>query len=399
MKNLIYNTRILMLFSILFFALFSCKKDDFNEEETYIKVYGELDGNMKFVPLAIQQTADGGSLILSAVNGWNIFLMRTDALGEVVWKTAVEQPYVSATPNLFAINGSYYFVCMDEVGLFTYLMEIDFASGSTSVVNTANSIIYPTYAYYDGANLFIQNYNRLSNESGIHRISSDFQSIEQSSYFDVMTSVLNEMVNHVTYAGRRFPFFIQSNPERTHLIMSCFYNYSFSLVMMDQNLDMTGVYNGAAYAGGVNGALSLEGSRFAIAKFSNENQYFNPIANLDFNTIGITADISANGYSDLDNSKPIVIKDLPVDGKSTVCMVATTKSNQLLMQLFDKSSGSLIGTKYLGNNAPLTVGDLTPTSDGGAMLLVQIKVMGATSRLATIKLSKEQLDEVIGKVE
>lgn len=397
MKKLFKNTHFLLIVAFMSSILFSCKKDDFKEEETYIKVYGELDGNKKFVPLAIQQTADGGSLMLSAVNGWNIFLMKTDALGEVVWKTDVDAPYVSATPNLIAANGSYYFVCMDQVGLFSYLMKVDESTGATEVVKTANSIIYPTYAYYDGVNLFIQNYNRVSNETGIHKISSDFQSIEQSNYIDVMTSVLNEMVNHTTFSGRRFPFFIQSNPERTNLVMSCFYNYSFSLVMMDQNLDMTGVYNGAAYQGGVNAALSLGGNAFAIAKFSNENQYFTANTTLDFNTIGITANIPANGYSELDNSKPVVVKDLPVDGNSTVCMIATTRTNQLLMQVFDKASGSLLGTKYLGKNTPLSIGDFTVTADGGALLLVQMRVMGGPTRLATIKLSKKQLDDVIRK--
>ena len=391
--------RIYILFSLLAVILLSftsCKKDDFREEESFIKIYNDVDGNKKFAPLSIQQTSDQGSLILSAYNGWNIFLMKTDLNGEIVWKLDVPSPYVSATPNLISFNGKYYFVCMDEVGLFSYIMEVNENSGSVSMVKKLNGMLYPTFAFSDGNTIYIQNYDRASNETGIHKMKSDLSAVDMTGSVDVMTSVLTQMVDHLMYSGKRYPFLVTSTNDQK-IAMSCFYNYSFSLLFLGDSLEMTGVYNGAAYTGGVNALLPLsQSNQYAVARFSPDYQYFNPSVSLNTSAIDITENITSKGYPEIDPSKNVVVKELGVDGKSCIAMIGSTKSNQLLMQVFDKTSGTLLGTKYFGKNVPYTISDMVATTDGGALMLLQVKVMGNYQRIATIKLSNEQLKEVIG---
>src|SRR5690554_7225487 len=71
--------------------------------------------------MSMKRISDDGYLILCAYNGWNIHIMKTDKTGEFLWKHDLPSNYVNAVPNLIERNGALYFVCMDAVGLFTYI--------------------------------------------------------------------------------------------------------------------------------------------------------------------------------------------------------------------------------------------------------------------------------------
>lgn len=372
-----------------------CKKDDFKPEESYVKIYNDTDGNKKYYPLGIQQTNDQGYLILSAYNGWNILLMKVDKEGEFLWQKELASNYVSATPNLIKYNDGHYLFCMDDVGLQTYVLKVDENSGETTEIQSFSEIVYPTYAYSDGASVYIQNYDRLSYETGIYKLTPSLDGIENAGSLSIFTSVEDEIVGHITYDGKRLPFLISSTPEKDHLVMSGFYNYSFSLVFLNSNLEFTGVYNGAGFNGGVNAILPLGGSIYSVAKFSYDNQYFNPSVSLDPSAIDITESISASGYSELDNSKPVVIRKIQVGGALYTTMLASTKSNNLVLYFFDGNSNIPVAKKYIGQNTPFTACDVISTIDGGIMILGQVQVMGSYKRIATVKLSNEQMEEII----
>ncbi|MBC9811298.1 hypothetical protein H9Y05_02305 [Crocinitomicaceae bacterium CZZ-1] len=387
-----YIQQILFIGAILVFA--GCKKDDFQPEESFVKIYNDSEGNKKYVPLGIQQTTDQGYIVLSAYGGWNIHVMKTDKVGGVVWRKTLPSNYVNAT-NLIKHGGSYYFVCMDNVGLFTYLLQLDEASGNVNEIQNFSGIIYPTYAYSNGTTMYIQNYDRLSYKTGIHQLDPSLTSITQSEELNIMTSVEDRIVDHITHDGKRIPFFVSSTPENDYIVMSCFYNYSFSLVFMNANLQFSGVYNGANFNGGVNAILPKGNSQYAVARFSYDNQYFNANASLNPASVDIAESISASGYSELNPEKPVVIRSMAIGGVYYVVMAGSTRSNQLLLSFFDPYSGALRGTKYVGQNTPYSICDFTKTEDGGLMLLVQAKVMGSYDRIATVKLSDEQLAELL----
>lgn len=383
-----------ILFITCAVVIAGCKKDDFQPEESFIKIYNELEGNKKYVPLGIQQTSDQGYLILSAYDGWNILVMKIDKEGNFVSKTQLPSTHVNAVPNLIKHGENYYFVCMDQVGLFSYLMQVDEASGSATEVQNFPNVIYPTCVYSNGTSIYIQNYDRLSYETGIHRLNASLDGIQQSGSVNIFTSVENEIVDHITYNGKRMPFLISSTPENDYIMMSCFYNYSFSLVFLNPNLEFSGVYNGAGFNGGINAILPQGSSTYAVARFSHENQYFNANTALSPTTIDIAESIQTQGYSELDNNKPVIIRTIKIGDTDHTSFVASTKSNQLVMYLFD-NSGTLKGKKYIGQNTPYTICDIASTSDGGLMLLIRVKLMGSYDRIATIKLSDEQLKEIV----
>lgn len=369
----------------------ACKKDS-KPEDSFIKIYDDQNGNKHFYPLSM--TASGeGYLVLSAYDGWRIHLMKIDKEGEFEWNYELPENYVNAVPNLIQRNGQNYLVCMDAVGLFTYVLKIDESNHSVTEVSNFPNVLYPTYAYSSGQDVYIQNYDRLSYETGIHRLTSDLAGISQSGSVNIFTDVEERIVNHVTFNGNRIPFFVSSTPEQNYIVMNGFYNYSFSLIFLNPDLTFAGVYNGAGFNGGL-AALSPSGSsQFSLARFSYDNLYYNAGATLTPTTIDIAESIPAQGQSELDAKKPVLIKDVSINGSQYKAFLSSTRSNQILLSIY--SGGSLVGKKYLGKNNPYTVCDFIQTEDKGLNILIQAKIMGSFDRIALIKLSKEQVEAIV----
>src|SRR5690606_34554519 len=111
--------------------------------------------------------------------------------------------------------------------------------------------------------------------------------------------------------------------------------------------------------------------------------------------IDIAETIPAQGKAELDPQSPVLIQQISIGGSSYVVYLASTKSNQLLLSFYRKGSSELKGIKYLGQSVPLKACDFIKTSEEGLMLLSQVTVMGSFNRIATIKLSKEELEEMV----
>ncbi len=387
-----YNILFLLAFGLVFSG---CKKDKFKPEESFIKVYDDKDGNKNYFPLGIHQTSDEGFVILSAYNGWNIHLLKTDSEGNFLWEYNLPSKYVNAVPNLIHRDGKLYFVCMDAVGLFTYVMQVDESGKQAAEYNVFPQIQYPMCVTDNLTAVYIQNYERMSFETGIFELNAEMNQIQKSGSALIFTDVEDKIVHHMNYTGRRFPFFISVTPEKDYIVMSGFNNYSFSTVFMDANLNFAGVYNGAGYDGGLNAILPLGGNKFSLARFSFSSLYYNPSAGLTPTTIDIAESIPAQGKAELDPQSTVLIKPLTIDNVDYVAYLATTKSNQLLLSLYQKGGNELIASKYLGQSVPLKACDFSKTLDEGLMILTRVTVMGSFNRIATIKISKAELEAMI----
>ena len=394
-NNISYKFVYKLMFLLVFGLIFSGCKDKYKPEESFIKVYNDNNGNKSFFPLSIQRTSDEGYLILSAYNGWNIHLLKTDKVGDLLWEFDVPSKYVNAVPNMIERNGSLYFVCMDAVGLFTYIMEVDENGKQAKEVQEFPQILYPTYVFDNESAVYIQNYERTLYKTGVYELNSGMDQILKSGSVEIFTDVEDKIVDHLNYTGKRFPFFISVTPEKNYIVMSGFNNYSFSTVFMDANLGFAGVYNGAAYDGGLNAILPLGGNKFSLARFSFSNLYYNPDATLIPTTIDIAESIPAQGKAELDPQSPVLIRKISINSRDYVVYLATTKGNQILLNFYEKGSSELKGSKYLGQSVPLIGCDLSKTPDGGLMILARVTVMGSFYRIATIKLNEEELEAVV----
>ena len=372
-----------------------CKKES-KPEDNFIKVYDDANGNKHFHPLSITTSESGdGYIVVSAFDSWRIQIMKIDNAGEFQWNYELPSNYVNAVPNLLKINGQNYLVCMDAIGLFTYVLKIDEASQNITQVSSFSDVLYPTYAYNSGQHIYIQNYDRMSFETGIHELSGDLSSITQSGSVNIFTDVEERIVNHITYNNNRIPFFISTTQNQNYIVMNGFYNYSFSMIFLNPDLSFAGVYNGQGFNSGASAISPISGNQFSIARFSYDNLYFNPNVSLSPTTIDITSSISAQGQSELDPGRSVLIKDLVIGGTSYKAYLSSTRSNQLLLSIYETSGGTLVGKKYLGKNIPITASDFIQTEDEGLNILVQAKIMGSIDRIALMKLSKEQLETII----
>jgi hypothetical protein len=372
------------------FLFSACNKEKYKPESSFVKIYDDQDGNKSYHPLGVKETSDGGYLVLSAVNGWNISVLKVSKKGDFVWQFDLPENYVNAVPTILEQGGKYYLVCMDAVGLFTYVLQIDESTQTVVETKSFSYIYYPTYAYCQDNVILIQSYNRMSSETGIYQLNSTLTDTLKAGSVKVLDMVEDRLVDHITFAGKRLPFFIGVTPDKSRIVMNGFYRYSFSSVFLDQNLNYTGVYNGANYNGGFHSILPLTSSSFSLARYSYDNLYLNPDVVLDPTTVDIAENVQADGFSDLDPSKPVIIRHLKVRGKTNTIFAASTKANQLVLIYFNKAK-NLSSKKYIGQNTPYTLCDFVQTSDGGAIMAVQVKVMGSYNRIALIKLSEDEL--------
>lgn len=382
---------------LLFFAccalfMASCS-DDFKPEESFIKIFDQPTGNVAYYPIDIKQTSDGGYLILAAKGTWEIYVMKADKEGNFVSETNVPDPYVNPVGELIEQGGNYYFFCMDRVGLFTYLMQVDAGAGVTQV-QSYPGIVYPLSAYKasDGA-VLLQNYNRNAYRSGFHKLGGDF-SVQASQEFNIFESVEEEVVGHITHSGKRFPCF--SGETSTSYFFNSFYNYSFSIVFINKSaFDFTGVYNGSNYNGALSSILET-GNGLVTTRFAFGVNYLNLNTSLSTSTIGFVEDLGGTGISELREDAPVQSMQMTIGTKQITLVLSDTKTNKLVLFMYDPA-GQLVGKKYLGNTNPNYVGCMVSTSDGGLAITARILLNGSFPRLALYKLSDEELKELIGE--
>ena len=104
--------------------------------------------------------------------------------------------------------------------------------------------------------------------------------------------------------------------------------------------------------------------------------------------------LEAQGDAELDPTKPVILKDITHQTVSYKMLVASTRSNQLVLKLYD-ASGKKVGSRYLSKNVPIKACDAIQTPYGEVLILAQVRVMGSFNRIATIKLTPTNLQELL----
>ena len=130
--NLIYIALILMSFSTLFL---SCGgEEEYEPETSFTKIYNDEFFESSYIPMDIVQAGENGYFILSAYDAWNTYLLRVDENGEFMWDYKLEENYVNPIKGLYYQDDQFYFFCMDDLSLATYLMQSSDQSQSAEIV-------------------------------------------------------------------------------------------------------------------------------------------------------------------------------------------------------------------------------------------------------------------------
>jgi len=391
---MVMKRSILTLILGVVLGLFSCEKPD-KSSLPFVKIYDDQNGNRSFSPLSMTKaTVDNGYFVLSAYDGWRIHLMKMDKDGNFEWNLELPEQYVNAVPSLLNINQQLYLVCMDPLELDARILRIDENSRQVIQISHLEEVSYPLHAYYNGTDLYLMSCPLSSQMTVIHQLSQALDTVVRVGALSISANVDDLLLKHVMHTGKQYPFFIQSTPEKDYFAVNAFYNYSFSTVFFDSDLQFSGVYNGAAMDGGISSLHPLGSNTFALARTSGENVFMNPKAVLNPSAIAMATSIEAQGDAELNHTLPTIIRQMTILGKNYLAFLASSRSNQLVLKLYDET-GKKVKSTYLSKNVPIEACDMVFTPYGELLMLAKVRIMGSYNRIGSIKLSRSSLVKLV----
>ncbi len=381
-------------------SLLACKKSDIKPENIFTKIYSDSNSDISYYPLDFSENGSGGYYILSSTSidttrTWlNTFIMETDDLGEMTWSVTLDKPYVNPISNLISMGGAFYFFCMDEISLGTYLLKIDESNHTAELVKSFPEIVYPLAVSKTPDNGFLLlSYDRTTRSSSINKIDASFN-ISWQSKFKVIEDAEEQLIDHLIKTGKNIPFFTGTVGEGTasYYYANGLYNYTLSLLFVNaSNGERAGVAQGYRYDGGASSILSLEGNTFALSRFSFGEHFILPSTTIDVNSITSLSDLGGGKLAEIAADAETRVKKITLNGKPSIVFATNTNNNQVIVYIYDIASNELLTKKYLGFANPVKIASVMQTKDEGLALLVQTMVTGRFKRISMYKIPKEHL--------
>jgi hypothetical protein len=370
----------------------SCgNEEEYVPESSFTKIYNDEYFNSSYIPMDIVQAGENGYFILSAYDSWNTYILRVDEAGGFMWDYKLDDNYVNPIKGLYFIDSAFYFFCMDDLSLGTYLMKASDRSKSASVERNLGSIIYPLASSRVDDGFLIESYNRESYSTRLTKLNTDFGEVWHEEY-SVEQDVEEAIISHLTRIGDRLPFFTGQAGNRYFL--NGFYNYSMSLLFVGgSNGAQAGVINGFRDESAISSVRYLDGNTFALSRFDHGENFINPKIDLNTTGTGISSDLAGNQHPEMTPNAKVYSQIINVNGKEVTLFATSTKGGQILLYAYDAINGTLVGTHHLGRLNPYEAIDFAATADGGLAVLGNTFVNGRFSRITLIKLSEKQLIE------
>ncbi|CAN5265896.1 hypothetical protein BH09BAC3_BH09BAC3_23280 [soil metagenome] len=381
--------------------LFSCanEADPAAEKSEFVRIYDNTRFNASYYPIDVTQTSDGGYLILGGrtlkANEFTsdfpgVYLMKVDEFGNFVSDIELDQELVSPIGPILEVNGKYFFFCMKE--LTAQLIEIDL---SLAIKNTmAVGGPYPLAAGVDNGNFLLLNYDFVNKQSVISIIGSNGNTQKSKGFTIGPNNDVNEAINdHLLRTGKQIPFQVGRSGNGQYYFNG-FYNYTLSMVFTDLNETApSGVANGQQEKGGFSRLLSLEGNSYAAARFNFGDNYFLPLVTINPSAVSSVDMLGGNNFPELIDDAPVKIIKTIVSGKEVLIYASDTRSQQIALFFYSKTTGEFIGSHYLGFSNPFEVTNLVSTTDNGLMVCATTYVAGRFPRICLFKLSMKTLNE------
>lgn len=375
--------------------------DPTTDQANFTRIYDNNTFNASYFPIDMKQTPDGGYLILGGrrledSNFSGIYITKINSRGDYVSDQEVDSDHINPVGQLMDVNGKYYFFCMTSVGLQTELIEMDADGTITQTLSVGGS--YPAVATPDNGNFILLSYDNVAKESVLSLV-TPAGSISKSMGFSIGAgdAVEEPIINHFIRTGRQLPFAAGKTSAGLYYFNG-FYNYTLSLVFTDlSGSNPSGVVQGQQADGGLSQVLPLEGNRFATSRFNFGDNYVLPNTTLNTSGVSSSVDLGGNSFPELVNNAPVKILSVKINGKDVLLYASNTRSRQIALYGYDRSSGEFKGSKYLGFANPFEVASLIQTVDDGLALCGTTYVAGRFPRICIFKLDKEKLSESFGK--
>ena len=388
--------RLLYIFTLFIFWACDISNNNIEPTNTFVKIYDDNRYEEAYYPLDVIQTADNGFLILSEIKDeqslfTSVYVLKTDALGNVVTKTEMPTPYANPVKGWSKFGNDYYFVCMDATNLSGQLVIVDEA-GTIADPIPIPGITYPLVARQDDANLVILSFDNEDGESVISLVNTSGQITQQASYnIGAGVDVEKPIIDHLTRNGAELPFSVGRAANGLYYFNG-FYNYTFSLVFTNFGDDPTGVCQGQLSSGGISAVASLGGNIFGVARFNFGENYLNPMADIPTSDITSSTDLGGNEFPEIESGARVQL--LNIEQKATWLYGTNTLSKQIVLYGYDQATGNILGTEYLGSSNPYSFASFTLTSDGGIAILAKTALEGRFQRIALFKRDADFLQQL-----
>jgi len=387
------NYTVILLCALAILPGCSISENEIEPEQSYARIYNDESFESNFEPLDVIQTADSGFLVLGYYDINKTYLLRADRTGHFQWDMKLEENFVNPIPGLFQHENRYHFFCMDDLTLETYIMHVNVDAGEASVVKSFPEVIYPLYASRtDDDGMLILSYERNTLSSKLTKVNTALD-VEWDNEYPVIEDVEEEIIGHVAGTGQRLPFFTGSAEGK--YFFNGYSNFSFSLHFVNgSNGDQTGVINGFRDSGAISSAIHLNGSEYALTRYSFGENYILSKSGLEENSVSFSSDLPGNPHPEIRDDAQVTMEKILVEEMETLLLTTTTKSGQIIIYLFNTSDGSLMGSKRIGFTNPYNAVKAVQTLDNGVAILGNTFVTGRFSRIFLYKLSEDELIDI-----
>lgn len=389
------------------FCFLSCQEDSDPkfEVEKFTSIFDDNRFNKEYNPIDIQQTSDGGYIVLAATrlpesNFSGIYLLKADRFGNFVKQTEVEESHVAATGRLSKYQNTFYFFCMSANNQQVELARVDANLDAVSFSNVGTGLTYPCAASLieNGADsaFLLLSYNNTDKVSEISLVSTEGDVIDSKGYsVGVGDEVEEPIINHFIRNGRQLPFSVGKVSPGLYYFNG-YYNYTFSLVFTDiQDDDPVGVVQGQQDDGGFSAVEVLGGNKFSASRFNFGDNYLLP--NVLLNTNGTTAAVDLGGFTfpELQRNAKVKVLRSVLNLQNVLIYGSDTRSKQIGLLFYNELDGLFIGRRYLGFSNPFEIANLINTSDGGIAVCGTTYLAGRFPRICIFKLSNKELVDLV----
>lgn len=371
--------------------------------DTFVKIYNNNSYSNSYQPVDIKETSDGGFLILASYQKGetsfpNVYIIKVDKEGEFVKETELPEQYVNPVNGLLKSGNGFYFFCMDRLSLQTSLIQV-FEDGSIAEVAVLQEL-YPLASSIDNStgNLILLSYDREDKKTIVSRVNIAGDINAQTKFdigfgdFDAEESI----IRHFSGTGRRLPFFCGEDGSGKYYFNG-YYRYTMSLVFFNFNSSSsTTVVYGFKDERALN-SLVANGTFIAGSKYEYGSVSFMPRMDLSQFEGGIGSSSDLPGYyiPELESDAEVYTDFYNLQGRDLTVFGSNSRGGQIALFFYDRNTGELIKTKYLGYTNPYKIKGFVSTSEGGMAVIGQTWIADRFSRICLFKIKADELNDYL----
>lgn len=369
------------------------------DRASFTRIYDSNTFSTAFTPIDVRPTAEGGYLILAGrklpdTQFTGIYLLKVDAFGAVMRETTVAADLVNPVGDLLPSGDRFFFFAMNPVSLQAFLVEVS-ADGEL-LSQTAVPGSYPAAAAADGNQLVLLSYDNVNRECVLSFLTTSGTSVRAPKGFSIGAgdAVEAPVIQHFLRTGRQFPFRVGRIGNRYYY--NGFFNYTFSLIFTDLSDNAPGVVQGQQSNGGFSELLLTGDNAFAAARFNFGDNYILPRVSLNTTGISSATDLGGNPVPELVPNATVKAIAFTLRGRAATVFASTTRNRQIVLYAYDRATGELLGSRYIGFSNAFEAAAVVATPDGGLAVCGTTYLASRFPRLVLVKISEAQVAQAFG---